>query len=126
MSGSYQEVFDKVKAALLAQGCRSMIGGYCRFRGDGGRKCAIGHLMTDEQMERHRVDESSNIREFPVALVKEIMPDVPPDDVIQFFHALQLAHDRSRPGPERNDFVDFETDFRNRMNHIAGSWKLKP
>lgn len=44
-----QKVFDIVAPALLKQGVRSVDGsGLCRFRGEDGRKCAIGFLIKDE------------------------------------------------------------------------------
>ena len=47
------EVFNKVEAHLLAQGEKSMSGylglsDVCAYRGEGGRKCAIGCLIKDE------------------------------------------------------------------------------
>lgn len=46
-----QEIYDKVKAHLLAQGKRSTDGGkygMCRYRSLGGLKCAVGVLIADE------------------------------------------------------------------------------
>lgn len=49
-----QEVLDKVVPLLRTQGCRSMaepspIGGaVCAYRGEGGTKCLVGHLIKDE------------------------------------------------------------------------------
>ena len=51
------EVFNKVEAHLLAQGEKSMSGymglsDVCAYRGEGGLKCAIGCLITDEVYHR--------------------------------------------------------------------------
>ncbi len=44
-----QEIFDKVKAHLLAQGKRAVNGdGNCMYRGMDGTKCAVGCLIPDE------------------------------------------------------------------------------
>lgn len=48
-----QEVFDRVRAHLLAQGKKSLIieddgRRSCRYRGPDGLKCAIGCLIHDE------------------------------------------------------------------------------
>lgn len=49
-----QEVYDKIKNHLLAQGERSMIKSFrdgkdlCAYRGEGGKMCAVGILITDE------------------------------------------------------------------------------
>jgi len=44
-----REVFDRVKSHLLTQGARSVSEtGSCRYRGDGGLKCAAGVLISDE------------------------------------------------------------------------------
>lgn len=42
-----QEVFDKVARHLLTQGCKSISGGNCAYRGEGRTKCAIGCLIED-------------------------------------------------------------------------------
>ena len=51
-----QEVFDTVVAALVKQGRKSLaengdpsISKDCRYRGDDGLKCAIGHLIPDDE-----------------------------------------------------------------------------
>lgn len=49
-----REIFEKVKAHLLAQGKRSMLGdswNRCRYRGDNGTSCAVGCLIKDEYYE---------------------------------------------------------------------------
>lgn len=47
-----QEIFDKVATHLLTQNARSTAnyraGAPCRYRGDGGKSCAIGCLIPDE------------------------------------------------------------------------------
>lgn len=48
-----REVFDKVKAHLLQQGCRSVkyidsLREICRYRAPDGKMCAIGCLIKDE------------------------------------------------------------------------------
>lgn len=52
-----QETFNLVVSALLAQGRPSVgvepIGGFnrCRYRGDDGCKCAVGHLIPDDKYD---------------------------------------------------------------------------
>lgn len=53
-----QEIFDKVKAHLLKQNARSTgASGSCRYRGEHGRMCAVGCLISDAKyrtaMEGH-------------------------------------------------------------------------
>lgn len=51
-----QLIFDTVVPKLLAQGGRSMgtrIGSMrCAYRGEKGRKCAVGHIIPDELYDR--------------------------------------------------------------------------
>lgn len=49
-----QEIYDKVAVHLLTQNAKSMKrseddGEFCAYRGDEGRKCAAGCLLTDEE-----------------------------------------------------------------------------
>lgn len=46
-----QLIFNQVKAHLFAQGGPSMRGGALGYRGENGRKCAIGALIPDELYE---------------------------------------------------------------------------
>lgn len=42
-----QQIFDTVLTKLREQGRASMQGTGCAYRGEGGLKCAVGHLMPD-------------------------------------------------------------------------------
>lgn len=46
-----REAFDTVKKHLLCQGRRSLSDGNCKFRGDGGLKCAIGILIPEDKYQ---------------------------------------------------------------------------
>jgi hypothetical protein len=46
-----QEIFDTVARHLLTQGAQSMKNGKCAYRGEHGRKCALGVLISDEKYE---------------------------------------------------------------------------
>ena len=47
MSQAEQNLFDKVVTALHQQGGPSLDNYGCSYRGQGGRKCAAGHLIAD-------------------------------------------------------------------------------
>lgn len=47
-----QETFDTVVAALRKQGVHSKDGDLCVYRGPHGMKCAVGHLIPDEQYDQ--------------------------------------------------------------------------
>lgn len=56
---SQQETFDTVVRAILKQGGPSTLteaGGVCRYRGAGGRKCAAGHLISDDGPHGYRIE----------------------------------------------------------------------
>jgi len=47
-----QELFDTVAAHLITQGKQSLgTDVFCKYRGDGGLKCAIGCLIPDDKYE---------------------------------------------------------------------------
>jgi hypothetical protein len=52
-----QEIFNRVYTGLKAQGFKRSLSGpddavsRCRYRGEDGLKCAIGHLIPDEKYE---------------------------------------------------------------------------
>ena len=62
-----QEIFDHVTPLLFAQGQRSMyhdVNGEptCAYRGEGGLRCAIGHIIPDE-LYNPNIEGSSAISE---------------------------------------------------------------
>jgi len=97
-----QAVFDNVVAALAAQGGPSRAdlpdtaGGGCAYRGDYGRKCAVGHLIRDDEYEPSMENQSVE-----GLLDRHLLPD----RLIPFaglLGSLQDAHDRA----------DYDTGFR--------------
>lgn len=98
-----QEVFDKVARHLLTQGCRSISGG-CAYRGEGGRKCAIGCLIEDNLYDPDFEGVAVNV--FPpgkeycryktaLALRTVLANNV--TDNFNLLSRLQQVHDQSSP-----------------------------
>lgn len=90
---SAQEVFDQVRAGLLAQGKQSKNhdgpGGRCLYRGPNGFKCAAGFLMDDSEYNCSRMESigwSGLVR-------RALVPDNHADLIIQ----LQTIHDKTEP-----------------------------
>lgn len=53
---SYQEIFDTVWLGLKSQGFEGSFnttecGPECAYRGEDGKKCAVGHLISDEDYQ---------------------------------------------------------------------------
>lgn len=48
-----QEIFEKMVTGLYRQGKPSvdLFNGFCKYRGDGGTKCAIGFLIDDSEYD---------------------------------------------------------------------------
>lgn len=117
---SYQELFDKATTAILQQGCRSVNpAGQCRYRGPNNLKCAIGHLISDEQINIYGVQEGYGAGSFPIALIRSICAE---NDVYRssdFLHGLQKVHDLCKCA---DTFLD---DFRIEANDFARRWELK-
>lgn len=100
-----QEIFDKVRAHLLAQGAKSQDGaGECRYRAKDGLKCALGCLITDDAYDP-KIEgdapvveaERTNAREKRLISVLERSGIPTDDDAIDFLRALQGIHDDSEP-----------------------------
>lgn len=114
---SYQDLLNRAVAGILAQGCQSYVDNgseeYCAYRGPNNTKCAIGHLLTDEQMREYDIKENQIPTEFPDKLIEELAPNKDRDEVVQFFTALQRAHDY----PD-ND-IDFIENFKGRIDNLV-------
>lgn len=92
-----QVVFSKVYLALLQQGVPSTaphptkLTPRCRYRGDDGNKCAIGHLipdtMYDEKLEGWGVEAG-----IMQSTLQKIFPESN-EELGLLLHCLQNAHD---------------------------------
>lgn len=97
-----QEIFDTVAIHLITQNAVSMHQGSCAYRGDHGRKCAIGCLISDEvympSMENQRwhviaeeVKPSLGLRPGPThadLLLADLQDVHDRRDVLSWRHAL--------------------------------------
>lgn len=106
---SEQEVFDHVAEHLLAQMCRAESeDGDCRYRGEGGLKCAAGCLIGDDEYS-----EDIEERDWITLVTKK---QVPPDhqDLIM---RLQDLHDSNEPNIWKRRLALLAQDFQ--LNALA-------
>lgn len=108
-----REVFDKVKAHLLQQGCQAVKyiesqKEICRYRAPDGKMCAIGCLIKDEyyseDLEGHAVTHH---------LVEQALQDSginvwDGSSMTLMLLDLQVMHDIDRPDvwPEQLDYLE--------------------
>lgn len=87
-----QNWFNTAVAGLAVQGFERSLaeGGSCAFRGVEGRKCAIGHLISDEQLNALK---ACRWDEPPAFNVRREITKNEKEDV--FLGRLQLCHDYS-------------------------------
>lgn len=126
-----QEIFDKVLKALREQRYASTVfGTSCRYRGRQGRKCAVGHLISDQDL----LDYEGPIVCLPDAARESlgIMGDrqgLPMSPRCNFLKELQLAHDELMPvqmpdgSPDTLKPVTLG-EWENRMRLIASNRSL--
>lgn len=137
---TYQKLFDKAAAGIIAQGCQSMATDFetngdeeiCAYRGVHNCKCAIGHNLTDEQISAYNVKEGYGPASFSEKLVKEMLSDEDLSDLhydicdtlcgkaVDFLVELQSVHDFKTIYSDK-----FVYSFRIRMNEFAVKWNLK-
>lgn len=108
-----QEIFDYVIQRLLEQGKRSMTGEEgCKYRGDGGTRCALGWLIPDD-LYRAEMDDfhcSWNVGD----LLRHDFPAI-----TALGHAL--AEDMQRAHDQASDHIPglFKTTFLENMKDVA-------
>ena len=108
-----QEVFDTAVIGLLKQGVKSAEPGNpsaCRYRGEGGLKCAVGFLIPDELY-----DDSIECCEVSNNAVLELLDKcgVPTTTAgtTKLLEQLQEIHDYRPVGKWRGCFNDLAGDF---------------
>lgn len=115
-----QAAFDKAVMGIVTQRGRSTLSDdatTCAYRGDNGRKCAVGHLISNDQMFRFQIKEGQTPDKFPSALIREILPGIPTGHAVEFLEDLQNAHD-SPAG------VSFLESFKEEVVCLANKWGL--
>ena len=99
-----QAVLEQTTKAIVAQGGPSMDSEYsaledsdpmCAYRGLGGRRCALGHLIPDD--EYHEGIEGTTLEgdwQIKEIIERSLGIDLSVDDV-DFLQQLQEAHDNT-------------------------------
>lgn len=108
-----QEIFNKVYEALLEQGKSSTKNGICKYRGQGGSKCAIGHLIPDELYNPNI--EGLMFNSLPEYILENILENN--EDCKSLLLRLQRAHD------QQLNFYGIK-EWKERMKEIADEFNL--
>lgn len=131
-----QGIFDKVCNLLILQGKGSFNGDrdgcidnrMCAYRGPEGLKCAVGQLLTDEQIAKYHIREGNTPNEFPEELIKELLPEM--QDLKHgedFLRSMQRAHDNATLArPLTDSTKTWVAGFKLEANLIAGYYGLTP
>ena len=91
-----QEIFDTAYLGLKAQGFKpSLKEGKCKYRGDNGMKCAIGHCLTDEELIDNRHSFEGRLSALPEKAQEKLGIANGSSRRVQFLHCIQNAHDSS-------------------------------
>lgn len=106
-----QETFDRVLDHLRKQGEPAVNNmGFCRYRTEDGRKCAIGALIPDELyqagIENHTAEAPIVIDKIPGAAVWE-------DGA--YLKALQKIHDEAERDGGSEEFLSFVEEYARRF-----------
>jgi len=125
-----QEQFDVMYRGVMQQGGPSVEemtnGGRCLYRGPNDRKCAFGHLLSDELYEPEFEGKSADavIRALSLSNKPAAIQFVNSTDM-SFCRTIQRAHDRAS-GVEsiRASDEEFLKEFDHMMRNIAHDYGL--
>lgn len=135
---TYQEALDISTRGIIAQGGPSFL--YCgedivcRYRGDNGRKCAIGQLIPDDKYATWMDSGTEAGGPLPAASALKVAGVISGDELYDpsyFWDQLQLAHDAAC-GYTKDDHLvlrslnEFWIDWRHRLQLLAQTYKLNP
>lgn len=119
---SNQTAFDIAVKGILGQGglSMSMDGETCVYRGDDDRKCAIGHLLSDDQIATYQIRPNQTVSNFPGGLLIELKAQYELTNEIIFLEKLQNLHDDCICTQE-----EFTEKFTKSANEFASFHKLQ-
>lgn len=111
MTYTMQQAFDKVVAHCNQQGGRSEENGACKFRSPGGRSCAIGCFIRDEDYDP-QWDRVSGSSLFSEPKFSRAIRDIHHLE-LDFCFALQKLHDNSA------NWIQFQSHRPSRLKRLA-------
>lgn len=139
---SKEEVMDFVEEKLLQQGQLSLDDNRCKYHGDNGCKCAIGHLIPDDRYTP-LLDDNYNdklttltaiISNFPRVLQIDEIDQTTPEfkEKLNFLQQLQYTHDDLiwQEIGKRTDQettwtpLEFEEGIRKNMNSLRKAYNI--
>ena len=94
-----QETFDEVCSKLIKQGKRSFKGHQCMYRDGEGNKCAVGHLIPDDQYR-------ATIEDYSLLHVITAIPALREHNY-ELLMDLQADHDHAEKDWFMRDFIRF-------------------
>jgi hypothetical protein len=101
------EIIDYVTPLMLAQNAKSWDTDQeqCSYRGDGGLKCAIGHIMSDDEWNALSVND-----QFAGVIIAAELFDVP---VLYWslLQKLQMIHDVIEPDEWEYSLADLRRSY---------------
>jgi hypothetical protein len=108
-----QEIFDAAVKQIALQGGPSVaLSGFCAYRGENGRKCAVGAVLADDEYEPIFEDHGSvNLINLPDRLKPHR----------RFLRELQQAHD----GANRSSDKALDATWSAPHQVLGIAWKLK-
>jgi hypothetical protein len=120
-----QEMFNKAYIGVILQGGPAIqyTGGPCAYlAADTGRKCGVGHLLTDVELAEVGSFQGSvyDLQDEWDGISGEPLPVWLHNDDMDFLSDLQLAHD----GPRDLDGADYITHFLREMDKVAKHYGL--
>lgn len=117
-----QLAFDTAYRGVVAQGGPSVSLRGCAYRGYDGRKCGVGHLISDGAYHRNLEGQQATWPSVQQAISAEF--GRPYTDSL-FLRALQSAHDDARHLTESKDDAAFLTLFTSKMCELADKFNLE-
>jgi hypothetical protein len=122
MSMNKQEVFDKVVNHMLTQNAKAQDDlGTCMYRGNEGRMCAVGCLITDEAYSPDIEKNAADTEEVLQALRNsgiDIDPWSPSNADSQFLYEIQQIHDYTNVDVWEKALVQFAE-----KNSLLFNWR---
>ena len=117
-----QEMFNESYIGVVTQGGPSVSDeGLCRYRGEGGTKCGVGHLIDDETASVWDMQDKPSISSI-IRLGNLKVPNFIKDNEV-LARGIQKSHDIAYTNLRFGD-EDFMLTFKNNMEKVAKDFDL--
>lgn len=96
----------------------------CAYRGPNGLKCAVGAMLTDEQMQEYGIDNKASVTDGAEEAFKKLIGADRTGKKFKLLSEIQMAHDRATVDYRAGGSTAFMAQIERKFEQVAQQFGL--